>query len=776
MVNTESSARHHAILIGLNHYPSQETWKQLTGCVNDVQCISFFLKELLPSVSIHKLISTSPDNSDKSDSQTMKDRENLPTWENVEACLKKIISEAQQGDFVYIHYSGHGTVIPPSGKFSNYTTGDLALVLLDGNHSSQNRYFYGEELGQYLQAMVEKRLTVTLVLDTCYSGTTLRSDESVRSVEFETEVFERFPPTLTKSHTGVAYAGTATDLSLNDNGSTSRQNFRDASMRHNWLLDPSGYTIITACGPTGKAYEAKFDEKKHGVLSFYMQEAFDMLNQRFGDAGCSVEQIYQHVRVRVRECRQGAQSPMLFGGVSERPFFFGRQFPADIARGGGCSCCSSGVIAVVRKEATDVAARNIDGGSSVERAILELQAGAAHGISIGDRFELRSLDTLSSSGPIRDEECDCGFTTESASLKATVLAVEPLSSLLHVDDCAQAVARCRTGWLAVSRTRLLLRSFSARVCRRVGGIEGGHISDDGEVWRKAAQEFQSLEVRLNGAGTEDDSSILLISDDGLNYKIADGSTPHLVYWGAEVVGGPCTTHRDLLRMTQHLAWFKLVWSLTNIALVEDAKHPFHNAFNAYIHVAQAPSGDGKIYPGCRLAPDCVCLKCNCHGCNCRKCNWHKVCTHPECVINTSHGEKFKLVVENLEPKDGLRIYVHVFDMGSRWQVENALRANHEEIPPCDAGNEHGAYSKGKWTKGLKWEVPPDLRQKGKKECEDVIKVFLTTLPTSFTSLTLPKLGERVRHDNPYAQSDRGRGGSNSEYWAAINFRVRTVYE
>ena len=49
-----------------------------------------------------------------------------PTYGNVTSSLKEMSSRAKAGDFIYIHYSGHGTRIP------NSSTGDLALVLLEG--------------------------------------------------------------------------------------------------------------------------------------------------------------------------------------------------------------------------------------------------------------------------------------------------------------------------------------------------------------------------------------------------------------------------------------------------------------------------------------------------------------------------------------------------------------------------------------------------------------------------------------------------------------------
>jgi hypothetical protein len=68
-------------------------------------------------------------------------------------------------------------------------------------------------------------------------------------------------------------------------------------------------------------------------------------------------------------------------------------------------------------------------------------------------------------------------------------------------------------------------------------------------------------------------------------------------------------------------------------------------------------------------------------------------------------------------------------------------------------------------------VPAEVRKKGYRQCEDIIKVFITSQPTSFDSLELPKLGESVKR-NATSRARREEGDS-SEEWAALNFPIRT---
>ncbi|KAK5826661.1 hypothetical protein PVK06_021587 [Gossypium arboreum] len=54
----------------------------------------------------------------------------LHGWENIEAALSKMVSQAEAGDVFYFHYSGHGTRIPkPAHLFGP----DEAIVPCDFN-------------------------------------------------------------------------------------------------------------------------------------------------------------------------------------------------------------------------------------------------------------------------------------------------------------------------------------------------------------------------------------------------------------------------------------------------------------------------------------------------------------------------------------------------------------------------------------------------------------------------------------------------------------------
>ncbi|PPR96167.1 hypothetical protein GOBAR_AA24496 [Gossypium barbadense] len=100
-----------AVLVGCN-YPNTEY--ELHGCINDVVA----MKDVL------LLTDASAATGEGSSSMV------LPTGENIEAALSKMVSQAEAGDVFYFHYSGHGTRIPkPAHLFGP----DEAIVPCDFN-------------------------------------------------------------------------------------------------------------------------------------------------------------------------------------------------------------------------------------------------------------------------------------------------------------------------------------------------------------------------------------------------------------------------------------------------------------------------------------------------------------------------------------------------------------------------------------------------------------------------------------------------------------------
>ncbi|KIN08949.1 hypothetical protein OIDMADRAFT_100465 [Oidiodendron maius Zn] len=265
-----------------------------------------------------------------------------PTYDNVISALEGVTSVAKAGDFAYIHYSGHGTRKPPSGEFSNQSTGDLALVLFKGGEERRVRYLWGYELARLLKAMVDKGLVITLVLDCCFSGSVYRldGDAGIRFLPYDAEIESEHP------------------LDPNESPVSEAPAYRDASTLPNWLINPDKYAILAACGPQEVASEPKFDGQPHGAMSYFLLEIIKSvgITKRHKD-------IYGRLCAKFRGSGLRRQNPVLYGNESQG--FFGQTI-GDI---------------------TTVAAPVV----LTRSGTLELQAGHAHGVSDGDLFMLYPL-------------------------------------------------------------------------------------------------------------------------------------------------------------------------------------------------------------------------------------------------------------------------------------------------------------------------------------------------------------------------------------------------
>jgi hypothetical protein len=116
----ESGKKKAAVLVGCN-YPN--TAHELYGCINDVLGVREALVERLGfERSQIELLTDAP----AAGSLVM------PTGVNIKNALDRMVSQAQSGDVLFFHYSGHGTIIP-SSKPGHLFRQDEAIVPCDFN-------------------------------------------------------------------------------------------------------------------------------------------------------------------------------------------------------------------------------------------------------------------------------------------------------------------------------------------------------------------------------------------------------------------------------------------------------------------------------------------------------------------------------------------------------------------------------------------------------------------------------------------------------------------
>ncbi|KAF5566591.1 metacaspase-1A [Fusarium napiforme] len=344
MAAAKKSSSRWALLIGVNYYPKD---RHLHGSVDDVSDVRAYLEQH-SATAIHSsvLTATVPKDhlSTKDPPETPDER---PTRANVLKQLRLIIDSAKPGDHVYIHFSGHGTQLPSDNNVGETGFGELGLVLYDnGEHGAS--YFRGRFLAQALKRMVEKGLIVTVALDCCFSGAVTRGDR-IRAMEYD--------PSL---DTDRAEQERACKDALGIPG-------RDARIGRDWLVNPEGYTIITACGPHEKAMEVLVNKtEKRGALTHHLLKALTTLAKVNEDV--SHQSLHETV-VAMIQASGCSQTPMRYGNT-HLSFFGALLGPVSLTAWPVCK---------------------------IEGSRIFIKAGQVHGISVGDEFTVQNslLATLS---------------------------------------------------------------------------------------------------------------------------------------------------------------------------------------------------------------------------------------------------------------------------------------------------------------------------------------------------------------------------------------------
>lgn len=306
MVDTAHTvATRWAVLIGINFYGNQV--KGLKGAVADVEA----MKQYLRTRGIQQIeVLTSDASLDPESKLPEENPSQWPTFENVTKGLEKIISKSKRGDFVYIHFSGHGTQTKATtSEYSHKETGDLALVLFHQDYGV--RYMRGIELAGLLQRMAAHGLFITVVLDCCFSGSIVRRDDnelsSIRAIPYDPAIDSAFP----------------FDQRLNPN------TYRIVQSVPTWLIDPNDYNIFAACCPHETAQEMRLgpdSNERRGALSCFLLRA---LKASCG-AKITTRSLYNHLRLKFHQFWP-RQTPMQFGRA-EQSFFgtFGREHNTDV--------------------------------------------------------------------------------------------------------------------------------------------------------------------------------------------------------------------------------------------------------------------------------------------------------------------------------------------------------------------------------------------------------------------------------------------------------------
>ena len=167
-VLAQNTPRKLALLIGINEYPESDRFFDLYGCVNDVA--------LQKNLLISRFGFNPADIVTLTDAQASRD--NI-----IETFQEHLIKQAQAGDVVVFHFSGHGAQVPdPSPLDPNYPYNSTFVPADDRpTESGTVQDIMGQTLFLLLYALGQKTENVTSVLDSCHAGGGTRGEMRVRA-------------------------------------------------------------------------------------------------------------------------------------------------------------------------------------------------------------------------------------------------------------------------------------------------------------------------------------------------------------------------------------------------------------------------------------------------------------------------------------------------------------------------------------------------------------------------------------------------------------------
>ena len=161
----------HALLVAVTKYPNLKG-ADLVGPNNDIRLVRTFLEEDSPAKFEPAHIRVLADGLDGALES--------PTHDAITGQLTKLAETVAPGDFVYLHFSGHGTQQPAVDVTQEPDGLDEVFLPADTNRWVDRSKgipsaFADNEIGDAVQAIRDKGAFVWIVIDACHSGTATRA-------------------------------------------------------------------------------------------------------------------------------------------------------------------------------------------------------------------------------------------------------------------------------------------------------------------------------------------------------------------------------------------------------------------------------------------------------------------------------------------------------------------------------------------------------------------------------------------------------------------------
>lgn len=293
---TGVSAENHALLVGVSAYPKLDARMQLQGSANDVALMREVLmqKNFAPQ-RIVTLAEGVPGAAD-------------PTRANILAAFDRLANGVKAGDFVYLHFSGHGSQQPsqpgksppePDGRDEIFLPKDIGEW--NDTVGAVENALVDSEMNVVVSRLRKKGAFVWVVFDSCHSGTMTRgagSDEiryrqvTPDAFKIPDRAFARAEQDAVKSRgKDVRKGGAIGDV--------------DEKGQGGFVAFYAAQTVETT--PELPMPQGESGRKPHGLFSYVMAETI----QRYG--GITYKQLAQQILQRYAALGMNSTTPLFEG-------------------------------------------------------------------------------------------------------------------------------------------------------------------------------------------------------------------------------------------------------------------------------------------------------------------------------------------------------------------------------------------------------------------------------------------------------------------------------
>lgn len=471
----DSDRTNYALLVAVTEYPHLPPSAKLVGPNNDAELVYEYLTGSAPIAFARENITLLADGLESAIS---------PDRATIRSTIDDLATRVKSGDFVYLHFSGHGTQQPamdpsiePDGLDEIFLPRDTGQWV-DRTKGVPNALI-DKEVRDHLQAIRDKGAFIWVVFDCCNSGTMTRAIGLADGEEVE----RRIPPAvLGIPDQAIAEAVAQAEGSRGTVGAVARQNALGLVTRESGAAEPSapgGMVAFFASQTTETTPEMPLprgaeDARRLGLFTF------TLYSKLAENPAVTYRQLGQAI-LQAYSANNRTRPTPLFEGDLDRPVF-----------------------------GTSAADRIAQWAIKVEGGGLEIAAGMLHRLSPGAK-----LAVLASPGAPLDQALGYVEVTAARNLASRVVPVA------HQGLPAIAVADIPQG--AYARLTEISIGFELVVAR--GQDENGQFSRETELLNAALDKIAQddevpINLRLVPAKDHADVKLVVMSESDIGTLVA----------------------------------------------------------------------------------------------------------------------------------------------------------------------------------------------------------------------------------------------------------------